>query len=203
MEFDYVGKHCALPTCNQRDYLPFKCNYCQRDYCLEHRLYACHGCEGAESKDITSTDCPMCANSIRFSKSQDPNLVWEEHYTHHCTQQPKKKTSKKCARGDCRAILGPSNAFSCPKCRQEVCITHRFAEDHNCAQALREARANALQLKISAGTSSSKPSSSSSSTSIEANKIVEASLENTLRGSAARRIANQSITSNSKSYHKN
>jgi hypothetical protein len=28
-------------------------------------------------------------------------------------------------------------------------------------------------------------------------------LENTLRGSAARRIANQSITSNSKSYHKN
>lgn len=198
MEFDHVGRHCALATCNQRDFLPFKCDYCHRDYCLEHRSYTCHGCKGAESKDFTSTDCPMCGKSIRFSKSQDPNLIWEEHYLHGCTQQPQQKVSKKCARSDCRTILGPSNTFSCPKCRQEVCIAHRFAEDHNCAKVLREARANALQSKISANTSSSKPSPSSSSTTVGAKKIAEASNENSLKGSAARRMANQSTNNISK-----
>lgn len=192
MEFDYIGKHCSLPTCNQKDFLPFKCDHCHRDFCLEHRSYACHGCEGAESKDFTSTDCPMCGKSIRFAKSQDPNLIWEDHYLHGCTQKTQQKEHKKCARSDCRTILGPSNTFACSKCRQMVCISHRFPEEHNCANALREARANALQAKFTPTTNKTTVTKSvPSSSSVGAKKLAELSNENSLRGSAARRIAVQ------------
>eukprot|EP01040_Poterioochromonas_malhamensis_P018535 gene18535-21672_t len=148
MEFDYIGKHCSLPTCNQKDFLPFKCDYCHKDFCLDHRSYACHGCDGALSKDVTSTDCPMCGKSIKFTKAQDPNVIWEEHYLNGCTQTAQRKQTKKCGKSGCSTTLGPTNTFTCSKCRQEVCIAHRLPEDHNCATALRQLRADALQAKM-------------------------------------------------------
>lgn len=192
MEFDYIGKHCSLSTCNQKDFLPFKCDYCHRDFCLDHRSYACHGCDGALSKDVTSTDCPMCGKSIRFTKAQDPNVVWEEHYLHGCTQQTQQKVSKKCAKSDCRVALGPSNSFTCSKCRQTVCISHRFSDDHNCAAALRQIRADAIQSKLGnqqkLPTSTKSSKSSSSTSSIGSKKTAQINDENSLRGSAGRRI---------------
>ena len=35
-EFVNVGKHCELKDCNRQDYLPFKCNNCNRWFCIDH-----------------------------------------------------------------------------------------------------------------------------------------------------------------------
>ncbi len=194
MEFDYIGKHCSLPTCNQKDFLPFKCDYCHKDFCLDHRSYACHGCDGALSKDVTSTDCPMCGKSIKFTKAQDPNVIWEEHYLNGCTQTAQRKQTKKCGKSGCTTTLGPTNTFTCSKCRQEVCIAHRLPEDHNCAAALRQLRADALQAKM--GPVQKKAPSSST---IGAMKATELKNENSLKGSAARRMPTNPATTPSSS----
>lgn len=49
MEFSDVGEHCSDPTCKQQDYLPFKCNMCNKYYCLDHRK---HGCEDKDNNVI-------------------------------------------------------------------------------------------------------------------------------------------------------
>ena len=45
MEFSDLGSRCSLKECNQQDYLPFKCNLCNKFYCLKHKSYDQHNCE--------------------------------------------------------------------------------------------------------------------------------------------------------------
>ncbi len=42
MEFDDLGKRCFL--CNQQDYLPIKCDLCNKFFCLEHSSIDSHQC---------------------------------------------------------------------------------------------------------------------------------------------------------------
>lgn len=144
MEFDTIGQHCAVSDCRQKDFLPFTCDYCRKKLCNEHRAYAAHSCDGAKAKDITSIDCPVCAKSVKFDKSQDVNTVWEAHHLNECSQiavDPKKKPPKKsCARLGCRTVLGISNTYTCPKCQKLVCLSHRIPEEHNCASNVAAAK---------------------------------------------------------------
>jgi predicted nucleic acid binding AN1-type Zn finger protein len=204
MEFEHVGKHCALETCNQKDFLPFKCDYCKREYCLAHRTYANHGCEGALSKDITSMDCPICQQSIKFDKTQDPNIIWDDHFQNKCTQQAKTKNIKKCGRSDCRTVLGPSNTYTCNKCHVKVCMSHRFPEDHQCKGLMTTTQNNRQQFlarfeQTSSTTKSNQGNKSSSTTDNHSKNNTKKPTttvndENSLRGSAARRIKNNSTT---------
>ena len=75
MEFDHVGGHCAAEACNQRDFLPFTCSTCKETFCLAHRSALAHNCSGADSRDVTSIDCPICSKSIRMTKADNPDLV--------------------------------------------------------------------------------------------------------------------------------
>ncbi len=43
MELPDLGEHCA--KCNQLDYLPFKCNECNKFYCINHSTVETHGCK--------------------------------------------------------------------------------------------------------------------------------------------------------------
>lgn len=45
MEFNEIGAHCELKNCNQKDFLPFECEFCHKKYCLEHRLPIKHNCQ--------------------------------------------------------------------------------------------------------------------------------------------------------------
>lgn len=184
MEFDYIGKHCALPTCHQKDFLPFKCDYCHESYCLEHRAYSSHGCDGGLSKDVTSADCPLCHKTIRFTKAQDANMVWEEHYLNGCSHEAKQKVHKTCGRTDCRTILGPVNTFSCSKCRLQVCISHRFPDDHNCTAVQASQRQQIASNKPSAPTT--KASNSAVLAAAKKNSVTDV-----LRETAARRMQNR------------
>ena len=145
MEFDHVGQHCEVAECRQRDFLPYICEICKGSYCSEHRTYISHGCSGAFSKDMTSIDCPVCKKSIRLSKADSADEMWMKHYNTECTQNKDIRSNKsnsstsapssnkkKCARGDCRVVLGPSNTMSCTQCLQTVCLTHRLPEEHTC-----------------------------------------------------------------------
>jgi predicted nucleic acid binding AN1-type Zn finger protein len=146
-EFDHVGSHCTLPTCKQRDFLPFTCDTCKKPYCLAHRSYDAHNCEGALKRDMTSLDCPICGKSFKFDKSKDPNEIWEEHYNFYCTKTESKSSSSSssCARKGCISKLGPSNTFQCPKCLKKVCLSHRMSEEHECVGATNKSRNNSRE----------------------------------------------------------
>ncbi|RYH24765.1 hypothetical protein EON65_16320 [archaeon] len=198
MEFEHVGRHCSLPTCGQKDFLPFQCDYCHGSFCLEHRQYGAHGCAGGDSKDMTSIDCPICSKTVKFDKSQDINLVWNEHYNTVCTQKPTSNTklAAKCARGDCRNHLGPSNSWTCTKCLKPVCLTHRLPEDHQCTAAAKPAastartnpRSNFLD-KIEANTKkpAKLPTTQPIAKSATSGKAAADSSSNPLKETAARR----------------
>ncbi len=84
---------------------------------------------------MTSLDCPVCGKSVKFTKAQDPNLIWEDHYLKSCSQiLPNRHSDPKlrCDKVGCKIILGPSNTIVCRKCSKQFCIAHRMCEDHNC-----------------------------------------------------------------------
>jgi len=148
MEFDYVGQHCQFIGCKQKDFLPFTCNNCKKNLCLTHRSTVGHNCEGTIVKDFTSIECPMCSKTIKFDKSEDPNVVWDDHFISKCSppsidERPKVQT--RCGRNGCTTILGLSNSFSCPKCGRKVCLSHRIPEDHNCQVVDRSLFLNKMQ----------------------------------------------------------
>lgn len=133
LEHTNLGLHCNAVDCNQRDFLPFKCDSCRRDFCLLHRTYTAHGCSGADMKDMTSIDCPICGKGVKFSKAECPDEVWTKHYESSCSGTPVgSKKIAKCFKISCTTILGLSNKFNCSKCRQDVCLSHRNPEDHDC-----------------------------------------------------------------------
>lgn len=44
MEFPDLGSQCSYTLCQQLDFLPFKCNRCNKIFCLEHMRYDNHQC---------------------------------------------------------------------------------------------------------------------------------------------------------------
>lgn len=153
MEFEHVGAHCQHDNCNQKDFLPFKCDTCGKALCLMHRSYVAHDCSGDKKKDMTSIDCPICGKGVRFDKTQDPNVVWDDHYLNSCTQQPNQHEKKevRCFRPNCRTVLGPSNTYTCGKCHQRVCLAHRIPEEHSCVGHVREGFLRKVQESMAVG----------------------------------------------------
>lgn len=39
-----IGAHCSISTCNQLDFLPFTCSYCNKVYCRFHKDITSHQC---------------------------------------------------------------------------------------------------------------------------------------------------------------
>ncbi len=60
-----IGRHCAVETCMQLDFLPFSCDCCSRTFCLDHRSYAAHDCPDAKNKETEVIVCPVCAKGAR------------------------------------------------------------------------------------------------------------------------------------------
>lgn len=196
MEFDNVGSHCAAEGCNQRDFLPFTCDGCNKPFCLAHRSGLAHNCAGSERKDVTSIDCPICGKSIRMAKSDNPDHAWETHFATECSQVAAKPAQTRiCKAPGCKTVLGPSNTFVCSSCGLAVCLPHRVAEAHNCARGARNQRAAAALARAGATTSTTRSqpkitsyTTASSSSSSGRRKAVPEDPSNTLRGTAERRM---------------
>lgn len=98
-----------------------------------------HGCDGETLRDMTSINCPICNQTVKYNKAQDVEMVWNDHYNNSCSQTATvTKVVQKCASKSCRINLGPSNKFSCPSCSLLVCLSHRAPEDHDCSSLSRK-----------------------------------------------------------------
>lgn len=146
MDLDHtnLGGHCEYQSCHQNDFLPFKCDVCRKKFCLSHCNYLAHQCIGNGIKDMTSLDCPLCGKSVKFSKSDSADAIWNDHYATICTQTQSTKHPSKCYKSSCNINLGPSNSFLCNKCKQNVCLTHRSCESHDC-KGMRAAALSSIQ----------------------------------------------------------
>mmetsp|Transcript_9537 Transcript_9537/g.14348 ORF Transcript_9537/g.14348 Transcript_9537/m.14348 type:complete len:296 (+) Transcript_9537:282-1169(+) len=184
MEFDHVGAHCEAESCNQRDFLPFKCSYCSKNLCHSHRSPLAHGCTSAGAIDVTSMDCPICGKTIKMNKSDDPNEIWDQHFTTICSQQPKKEPTQvlRCASPSCSTALGPSNTITCTMCHRKVCITHRAPDHHRCGHLRQQDMLKSRQ-HMSQSRNAEKPKS----TSVKNKKTSIPRPENTLMGTAKHR----------------
>mmetsp|Transcript_43955 Transcript_43955/g.99089 ORF Transcript_43955/g.99089 Transcript_43955/m.99089 type:complete len:171 (+) Transcript_43955:74-586(+) len=123
------ARQCALPSCRREDFLPFECDACHGFYCLQHWNYSGHSCARSQGKDCRVILCPLCKNAIRLVYGEDVSVTFARHEgSPDCV----KKTKKKCPATGCKETLGPSNTFNCTRCGQDVCLRHRYEEEHPC-----------------------------------------------------------------------
>jgi len=137
MDFQNLGKHCSDPTCRQNDFLPFTCKFCTKIYCLDHRSTSCHDCPKSNMGDTQVVICPVCLKTLSFDAgkmSQDE--YWNIHSATDCNpanyQKVKEEQSKRCPGKGCKVKMTPLNTYKCRGCRKDVCLKHRFEEDHDC-----------------------------------------------------------------------
>ena len=88
MEFAHVGKNCQMKGCNQQDFMPFQCTFCQDIHCADHRRAENHKCtKGGFDKadDNYVIVCPDCDMSINMkgtayeNRSQMEALKFDHH----------------------------------------------------------------------------------------------------------------------------
>ncbi|KAF6259729.1 hypothetical protein COO60DRAFT_981515 [Scenedesmus sp. NREL 46B-D3] len=146
-----IGQHCAMPDCNQLDFLPFKCDCCNKTYCLSHRTYTAHSCSKAGAKTLDVLPCPICAKGIHLSAGDDPNLVFDRHVSStECdpANYARVMKKKKCPVPGCREKLTTINTYTCKSCKQTVCLKHRLENDHKCSGNTAAAAASAAGRSI-------------------------------------------------------
>lgn len=135
-EFTHVGAVCSV--CAQQIYLPYRCGACSQMFCQEHVKPEVHKCAAAANASVAKQVvlCPHCNAAVPATLTGNP---LEGHTC--AASQP---SAKRCAAKGCREQLFSHNTVHCWQCRQDVCIRHRFEDDHPCIP-LATVVTNALQ----------------------------------------------------------
>jgi predicted nucleic acid binding AN1-type Zn finger protein len=130
MEFAELGTHCSVLNCRQQDFLPFECDACRKVYCRDHRSYMEHRC-GDVPMGEEVVKCPACSRGITKLPGVDINLTISQHMdSPECAKEEVAKCPK------CSVKLTGINSVTCKKCKQKVCIAHRYADQHPCTHPL-------------------------------------------------------------------
>ena len=77
---------------------------------------------------------------IKMQAKEDPNVIWNNHSdSGKCVpkQSEQSKPTKKCMASKCYAKLTPINSVTCAQCCKEVCLKHRYEDDHQCTKLVR------------------------------------------------------------------
>ncbi|KAK4237351.1 hypothetical protein C8A03DRAFT_16077 [Achaetomium macrosporum] len=113
-----VGSHCQYAYCNQLDFLPFKCQSCNKTFCLEHRTEDGHACTNPGAWARRKREAELAKQSAGEGKRMR-DLV----------------SQKPCADDQCKTIIGTSlvPGVHCANCNRDYCLKHRLGEDHDCA----------------------------------------------------------------------
>ncbi|MCJ1230956.1 hypothetical protein MMC12_007631 [Toensbergia leucococca] len=120
-DLDTIGAHCQYPTCNQLDFLPFRCESCKHTYCLDHRTETTHKCthagEWAAARRKAASSSPL--SSTTTATNSKPTL----------------QTATQCSHPICKTYIHTltSVGVSCTTCNRSYCLKHRLREDHSCA----------------------------------------------------------------------
>ncbi|EDW64785.1 AN1-type zinc finger protein 2A [Drosophila virilis] len=133
MEFPHLGQHCNEATCNRLDFLPVKCDSCDKVFCATHYNYERHNCPGAHKKNFQVPICPLCGEPVPTAPGVEPDLTVGQHIDKQCKSDSKKIYTNRChAKGCKRKELIP---VLCSQCKLNFCLRHRHTSDHDCKPA--------------------------------------------------------------------
>uniref|UniRef100_T1GE66 AN1-type domain-containing protein n=1 Tax=Megaselia scalaris TaxID=36166 RepID=T1GE66_MEGSC len=148
MEFPHLGQHCSESTCNKLDFLPMKCDSCDKIFCSEHFNYDVHSCPGAHRKNFQVPVCPLCGEPVPTPRGVQPDQTVGEHIDKFCKSDTKKIYTNRCTYKTCKKKeLIP---VQCGTCKMNFCLRHRHTSDHECKgpiQAQRNAAAVAAEAR--------------------------------------------------------
>ncbi|XP_046687484.1 LOW QUALITY PROTEIN: AN1-type zinc finger protein 2B-like [Homalodisca vitripennis] len=134
MEFPHLGKQCAESSCQKLDFLPVKCDACEKIFCHEHMSYMGHNCASAYKKDVQVPVCPLCNKPIPVRRGESPDIAVGAHIDTDCQSDPAKNKRKvftnKCSMKGCKGkeIV----TVVCNECSLNFCLRHRHTADHKC-----------------------------------------------------------------------
>ena len=111
-----------------------KCNYCKKNFCTDHRSFTDHECSHKDNFDIVSIECLKCKKTLKMYKNEDEDIILNKHYE-ICSNIYDKKENI-CKKIGCKTKLVFSNTYNCKKCNLDVCMNHRFEEEHFCKSLL-------------------------------------------------------------------
>ncbi|KAI5665570.1 hypothetical protein M9H77_15423 [Catharanthus roseus] len=146
--FPDLGRHCQLSDCHQLDFLPFKCDSCQKVFCVEHRSSKSHDCPKPDQNSRKVIICETCTVAIETTgiDSKDEELILEKHRkSGDC--DPAKMKKAKCPVKRCKEVLTFSNNNTCKICQIKVCLKHRFPADHDCKRNLSSSPSGVIKEK--------------------------------------------------------
>ncbi|KAF2725992.1 hypothetical protein K431DRAFT_280714 [Polychaeton citri CBS 116435] len=116
-DVEAIGARCQMPFCRQLDFLPFKCESCKGQFCLDHRTESAHTCSQAGAWARRRAE----ANGASPSRSSPkPSILTHE---------------QQCASSSCKTLIHTAlvTGVHCDRCRREYCLKHRFQQDHDCS----------------------------------------------------------------------
>ena len=154
-QFSHIGKHCAAAGCNRQDFLPFSCDSCGHNFCLEHRTYKSHSCVAGCKKQLGRVvmTCPLCHENIAAKPHQTDDEAMSLHVQHSCIKgdegrevRQKLKAARKrnrCQHKGCKTKLHGYDSFDCSSCGRHFCVSHRMKDDHKCKKYTRRLHARA------------------------------------------------------------
>ena len=141
MEFPDLGKHCSETFCRQMDFLPVKCDACQKVFCKDHFTYNQHHCPSAYKKDVQVPVCPLCSAPVPIKRGDVPDAAVSLHIDNECKSDPAVKKRKiytnRCNKKGCK--VKELIKVTCDSCALNFCLTHRHPQDHECAGPARSA----------------------------------------------------------------
>lgn len=111
------GKYCH--ECKQLDFLSDTCEHCNRTFCHAHFL-----------EHSTDLNCPV------FAQKEKERLEREGKEELKSKSVKKKKKGPRCNHEGCKKSL-TYLSIQCKDCGQNFCLSHKFADDHNCTGKLK------------------------------------------------------------------
>ncbi|KAL1303908.1 hypothetical protein AAFC00_000362 [Neodothiora populina] len=117
-DVDAIGSHCQMAFCRQLDFLPFKCESCKGQFCLDHRSETAHSCSNAGAWARARAEKAR-APSGSSTPSSKPNVLTHE---------------QQCSDPACKTLINTPLVIGihCQQCNRSYCLKHRLREDHAC-----------------------------------------------------------------------
>ncbi|KAK5138199.1 hypothetical protein LTR08_004894 [Meristemomyces frigidus] len=125
-DVEAIGAHCQMSFCHQLDFLPFKCESCKGNFCLDHRSETAHACPQAGAWARRRTQLQQhqhhspSAPTRASTPSPRPNILTHE---------------QQCSSPTCKILINTPlvPGVHCATCNRSYCLKHRLAYEHACA----------------------------------------------------------------------
>ncbi|KAK4144538.1 uncharacterized protein C8A04DRAFT_11451 [Dichotomopilus funicola] len=113
-----TGSHCQYSYCNQLDFLPFRCQSCDKTFCLDHRTEDGHACTNPGAWAARKREAELAKHSAGEGRRMRDLIA-----------------QKPCADDNCKTTIGTAliPGVHCTNCNRDYCLKHRLPEDHACS----------------------------------------------------------------------